>query len=109
MFPSVKTRFSAAARRGLDLAVEFATLGEYRLPESAHGIAGDRLTALAGTPEAPGDGSSRRRSASSQWAGGVAKGAVPARPRARRIAPASAAGRRLQPSAAPLRISSHSG
>jgi hypothetical protein len=34
MFPSVKTRFASAARRSFDLALEFATLGEYRLSEA---------------------------------------------------------------------------
>src|SRR5947209_3879650 len=34
MFPSSTTPIRSAVRHGLDLAVEFATLGEYRVPEA---------------------------------------------------------------------------
>src|SRR6478752_918847 len=92
MFPSVKTRFKAArvasvARRTADLALEFATLGEYRLP----------------APEAAAP-AGRERAARSAQAGGSS------RPRATRLQPATAAARRAQP-APPQRerISSRSG
>jgi hypothetical protein len=84
MFPSVKTRFATAARRSFDVALEFATLGEYRLPPE---------------PEpAP-------------VAGPIAlSGAEPRmRVRATRLRPATAAARRLRPEAPPQRISARTG
>src|SRR3954447_23685277 len=95
MFPSAKTRITTAARRGFDLALEFATLGEYRLaePHEADGPTGVR----------PRSGRARSRSVSAfaepvLVAGGVGAGApAPARPRASRVGPATAAARRLQP------------
>ena len=85
MFPSAKTRFASAARRGFDLAIEFATLGEYRLPAAAEVV-------RAGRPRPP------------------AVAASPVRPRPSQLRPATAAARRLQP-AQPQRerISTHSG
>src|SRR5436309_15769561 len=82
MFPSVKARFASAARRGFDLAVEFATLGEYGLP--AH--------ALADPPPKP----------------SVAR-ATPIRFRPSRVKPATPAARRSQPVHRQRRISTHSG
>src|SRR3954451_8588797 len=82
MFPSMKSRFATAARRSFDLALEFATLGEYGLPEDP-----------APRPRM----SARRPSAE-----------LPARPRATRLRPATAAARRLravEPSRQP--VSSH--
>jgi hypothetical protein len=97
MFPSVKTRFATAARRSFDLALEFATLGEYRLPAEVEPVEVRR---------------SRRAERASAGelrvaADGVAGGA--GRPRANRLRPATAAGRRLQPEVPARRISSHSG
>src|SRR4051794_9830327 len=86
MFPSVKTRFASAARRSFDVALEFAPLGEYRLPEE------------------PAPHSRRPRALPSSPASDA-----PLRPRATRLRPATAAGRRLRPEA-PLRpISPHTG
>src|SRR3954465_3271259 len=82
MFPSVKTRFTSAARRGFDLAIEFATLGEYALAPAPGSPA-----AIAGSP------SSR------------AVRPVPVRPRPSRVKPATAAARRLQPVQLERRIS----
>jgi hypothetical protein len=87
MFPSAKTRFASAARRGFDLAIEFATLGEYRLPAAPQPVP-------AGTPSTP------------------AVVAAPVRPRPSRVRPATAAARRLQPiqpQPQRQRISAHSG
>ena len=52
MFPTDRAALETALARVLDVAVEFATLGEYRLaplPEDAHGTA----SASAGTSAAP--------------------------------------------------------
>jgi hypothetical protein len=95
MFPSTKIRFKAAARRGIDLAIEFATLGEYRLAEVA---------------EAPGSETVASRPRRARGARGgrlaepmvVAAGAATGRPIAQRVGPATAAARRLQP-AKPVR------
>src|SRR4051812_14529488 len=89
MFPSVKTRFSAAARRGFDLAIEFATLGEF------------------GVGSAVGEPSSRTarsRAAGENRSGSVVAAGAPDAPRAKRLRPATAAARRLQPVAAPGRV-----
>jgi hypothetical protein len=84
MFPSVKTRFTSAARRGFDLAIEFATLGEY---------------AVALAP-APGSRADMAESPSSP-----AARAVPIRLRPSRVKPATPAARRLQPVQRERRIS----
>src|SRR4051812_7804986 len=89
MFPSVKTRFSAAARRGFDLAIEFATLGEY----GAGSVVGQ-----------PSSGTARSRAARENGAGLVVAASAPNPPRAKRLRPATAAARRLQPVAAPRRV-----
>jgi hypothetical protein len=97
MFPSAKTRFAAAARRGFDLAVEFATLGEYRMdvdPELSHG-----------RPARQGVRSESR----DEWRKPVAATASTVRPRPNRLRPATAAARRLQPVQQPQRIPAHSG
>jgi hypothetical protein len=83
MFPSVKTRFTSAARRGFDLAIEFATLGEYApalAPRSGAGM---------DSPSSP------------------AVRAVAIRPRPSRVKPATPAARRLQPAQRERRISTH--
>src|SRR2546423_8331541 len=81
MFPSVKTRFASAARRGFDLAVEFATLGEF-------GLSAD---AADPPPKSP-----------------VTR-PTPIRVRPSRVKPATPAARRLQPVHQRQRISTHSG
>src|SRR4051794_28182259 len=86
MFPSVKTRFASAARRGFDLAVEFATLGEYALAPMPRSHA----AATLGSPPAP------------------AGRALPIRPRPSRVKPATPAARRLQPVQSERRISTRS-
>src|SRR3954449_12088075 len=91
MFPSAKTRFATAARRGFDLAIEFATLGEYEIasaPGSRHVVA--RVPA---GPPAPAGPSGR---------------AASIRPRPSRVKPATPAARRLQPVHQERRISTHS-
>jgi hypothetical protein len=103
MFPSVKIRFATAARRGFDVALEFATLGEYRLPaEPALPDAAVRrarvTSARAVRPSAP----AARPSASTAPEPRV-------RPRATRLRPATAAARRLRPEAPPQRISARTG
>jgi hypothetical protein len=82
MFPSVKTRFASAARRGFDLAVEFATLGEYALVPAAQ-----PREAAPGAHAIP------------------AARAVGVRPRPSRVKPATPAARRLQPAWQERRIS----
>jgi hypothetical protein len=85
MFPSAKTRFASAARRGFDLAIEFATLGEYRLPPVPEPVRARRPRPVAAT-------------------------AVSVRQRPTALRPATAAARRLQPiPPASERISTHSG
>src|SRR6476661_1916844 len=79
MFPSVKTRFASVARRGFDLAIEFATLGEY---------------ALAAAPA---------ESRPKPSLGRVS----PVRVRPSRVKPATPAARRLQPVHQERRISMH--
>jgi hypothetical protein len=81
MFPSVKTRFASAARRGFDLAIEFATLGEY------------------GLAVAPADARPKPSPAR----------VPPIRPRPSQVKPATPAARRLQPVPLQRRISTHSG
>src|SRR3954466_2353526 len=84
MFPSAKTRFAAAARRGFGLAVEFATLGEYQVAQAPEPLRRAR-------PLPP-------------------PASAPVRPRANTLRPATAAARRLQPLQPQReRISSHSG
>ena len=99
MFPSVKTRFSAAARRGLDLAIEFATLGEYgagsAVADPVSGAAEAR-TANAGT--------TRARAARESRSGSLVAASAANAPRAKRLRPATAAARRMQPVAAPRRV-----
>jgi hypothetical protein len=109
MFPSVKTRFASAARRSFDLALEFATLGEYGLGEAA------------GLPEEGTDrrGPSRRarparKSAAREHAAPAVNVPAPAaeqraRPRATRLRPATPAARRLRPEAPLQRISARTG
>jgi hypothetical protein len=88
MFPSAKTRFTSAFRRSFDLALEFATLGEYRLSEA---------------PLAPPMPSRPARSTSGSEI------EVRVRPRATRLRPATAAARRLSPEVHPRRISARTG
>src|SRR5215212_4534806 len=99
MFPSAKIRFAAAARRGFDLALEFVTLGEFRLAEEPH----PRVT--AGGPTRP------DRLARSMRCSNAATSApeLRARPRATRLRPATAAARRLQPEPSRRAISAHTG
>src|SRR3954469_23256731 len=84
MFPVVKTRFATAARRGFDLAIEFATLGEYAL--------------------APG---ARHAAPGSQPAPPPAGRPAPIRRRPSRVKPATPAARRLQPAQQQRRISTY--
>jgi hypothetical protein len=96
MFPSVKTRFATAARRSFDVALEFATLGEYRLP--AEPALPDPARVRVGVPSAR--------------AGRLDLRAAPepgVRPHATRLRPATAAARRLRPEAPPQRISARTG
>src|SRR3954454_23947538 len=86
MFPSPKTRFASAARRGFDLAVEFATLGEYVL--------------------APADEVRGARDATGP-APLVRSGSI--RPRPTRVKPATPAARRLQPAQQQRPIPARSG
>ena len=75
MFPLLRNR----AARALDVAIEFATLGEYRLAEPI-------------APVAPARGARRRAEPAERRDG------VPARPAARLVVPASAAAAaRLRP------------
>jgi hypothetical protein len=83
MFPSVKTRFASAARRGFDLAIEFATLGEYGIAD-----------AVAPADTAPKPALPR---------------ATPVRARASQVKPATPAARRLQPMAQQRRIPTRRG
>src|SRR3954454_19088528 len=53
MFPSVKTRFTSAARRGFDLAIEFATLGEYALAPAARSGGAAAAPTSPAAPAAP--------------------------------------------------------
>src|SRR5436190_1970293 len=86
MFPSVKTRVASAARRGFDLAIEFATLGEYALaPDAGVGPRGEPASRAA-PPHPP-----------------------PVRPRPTRLKPATPAARRLQPPQQERRVSTRSG
>jgi hypothetical protein len=71
MFPLLRNR----AARALDVAIEFATLGEYRLADPV-------------APVAPARGARRRAEPAERREG------VPARPAARFVAPASAAAAR---------------
>jgi hypothetical protein len=99
MFPLAKTRFASAARRSIDLALEFATLGEYRLPaepEEAGPAAQWRGPSGLADPRARARAEARAESVG-----------VPTRPRADRLRPATPAARRLQPGVAPRRIASH--
>jgi hypothetical protein len=96
MFPSAKIRFAAAARRGFDLALEFATLGEYRLPEESP----SRASAARAT---------RRPTATAATATAVPAAELRVRPRATRLRPATAAARRLQPEPSRRSISPHTG
>jgi hypothetical protein len=70
MFPLLRTR----AARALDVAIEFATLGEFRLADPV-------------APVAPARGARRRAEPADRREG------VPARPAARLVVPASAAAR----------------
>jgi hypothetical protein len=76
MFPLLRNR----AARALDVAIEFATLGEYRLADPV-------------APVAPARGADRRAVPAEHPSG------APARPAARLVAPASAAALRLRPPA----------
>src|SRR4051812_33806153 len=94
MFPSVKTRFASAARRSFDVALEFATLGEYRLPEElGAGLRGHRTPTSTPTPTPT----------------PTPKADAPLRPRATRLRPATAAARRLRPEPPPRPLASHTG
>src|SRR3954452_8640359 len=86
MFPSAKTRFASAARRGFDLAIEFATLGEYALAPAAE-VNGAREASRAALVARSG----------------------PIRPRPTRVKPATPAARRLQPAQQQRPIPAHSG
>jgi hypothetical protein len=97
MFPSAKIRFTAAARRGFELAVEFATLGEYRLPPAQEQVA---VPAPQGAAFA---------AAEASLAGGTLGSGGGHERRTARLRPATAAARRLQPAAAPRRISERAG
>src|SRR4051812_33536965 len=98
MFPSVKSRFATAARRGFDLAIEFATLGEY-------GLAATEEPAAVGAAERAASRYAARRAQRSRAATavvavggvGVGGGAAGAPLGPRRLRPATAAARRLQP------------
>ena len=81
MFPLLRNR----AARALDVAIEFATLGEYRWEESP-------------TRGAPARGANRRAVPAEHRDG------APARPAARLVAPASAAGRLSAPANAAGRL-----
>ena len=81
MFPLLRNR----AARALDVAIEFATLGEYRWEESP-------------TLDAPARGANRRAVPAEPHPG------APARPAARLIAPASAAALRLRPAPTPAPV-----
>jgi hypothetical protein len=124
MFPSVKTRFATAARRGFDVALEFATLGEYRLPAEpalpdparvrAGGLSvrAGGLSALASRLESRVGGLTvRAGQPNAPVAGPVAPSAAEPRTRVRatRLRPATAAARRLRPEAPPQRISARTG
>ena len=79
MFPLLRNR----AARALDVAIEFATLGEFRLADPV-------------APGAPARGANRRAVPAEHQSG------APARPAARLVAPASAAAVRLrEPAPAP--------
>src|SRR3954447_2337833 len=92
MFPSVKTRFTSAARRGFDLAIEVATLGEYELAPAA------RPPGAAPSPSAlPAARGARPPGAARSPPAPPAEGAVPTRRRPSRVKPATPAARRLQP------------
>jgi hypothetical protein len=100
MFPSAKTRIAAAAVRGLDRAIEFATLGEYRLPVPAQGTQSGERRRDGRFPY------SGYASAQLSGSGALASGI---RTRPNRLRPATAAARRLQPPVPMQRIPSHSG
>jgi hypothetical protein len=78
MFPLLRNR----AARALDVAIEFATLGEYRLADPV-------------SPGAPARGATRRAVPAERPSG------AQARPAARLVAPASAAAVRLRPAPTP--------
>src|SRR4051812_13326786 len=84
MFPSAKIRFASAARRGFDLAIEFATLGEYAVAPAV------RPRRQGSVPRPAEDG------------------VMLSRPRPTRLKPATAAARRLQPALQARRISTRS-
>jgi hypothetical protein len=79
MFPLLRNR----AARALDVAIDFATLGEYSWEASP-------------TRDAPARGANRRAVPAEPHQG------APARPAARLVAPASAAALRLRPAPAPV-------
>lgn len=101
MFPSVKTRLTVAARRGLVLAVEFATLGEYAVAAPRQPRAEEAVSGGSGLPFHPRDGQLSIPA--------PPPGVSAARPRAERLRPATAAARRLQPPPPPQRVAPHSG
>ena len=82
MFPLLRNR----AARALDVAIDFATLGEYGWEASP-------------SLDAPARGANRRAVPAEPHSG------APARPAARLVAPASAAALRLRPAPAPAEIS----
>src|SRR3954451_13180541 len=119
MFPSAKNRFLAAARSGFDRAIEFATLGEYRLdgrfehsgPAPRYGVepAFERgLEAAIGAQSRAGAARGARRRVT--WtAAPVAAGSAAVRPQANVLQPATAAARRLQPISPPQRLTDRAG
>jgi hypothetical protein len=132
MFPSVRTRFTSAARRGLEVAVEFATLGEYRLPgelsepsepgatagsaPGGAGIAGGSgtLSGLGAATAGRSRGASPRLPLTAvavphtRWGVGPSAEVHP-RPLTTRVRPATAAARRQRPERPRERVSPRTG
>src|SRR2546423_12084241 len=92
MFPPRTRPFRAAALRGLDRALEFATLGEYGLPPTPQ-VAGATRRARRRRPLGP----------------RPAVGAYTAPLAPEYLAPASAAARRLRARPAPIRLDPQAG
>lgn len=88
MFPPTKSRFRSAALRGIDFAVEFATLGEYRLPEAPIARATQPRTRRSRPLRPPRPTISIARQAT-------------------RLAPATAAARRREPALPPAPVATH--
>jgi hypothetical protein len=94
MFPTARSPFSAALLRGLDIAVEFATLGEYRLSGDDSGLG----TPSTATPEAGSGGGNApiapTATAEAGGGGGAPSATATPPPRATAIRPATPAARR---------------